>query len=73
MSRTEEQVEIEDKPNMTQERNTSCNIEEDDSMLEDDLFSRLDRKYKNSNTETKWKLSLRKKKICLPRLTKINK
>ena len=24
--------------------------------LEDDLFSRLDRKYKNSNTETKWKL-----------------
>jgi hypothetical protein len=36
----------EDKPNMTQERNTSCNIEEDDSMPEDDLFAWLDRKKK---------------------------
>jgi len=42
-------------------RNTSCNIEEDDSMPEDDLFSWLVRKYKNSNTETKWKICRKKK------------
>lgn len=39
-------VNKENKPNMTQERNTSCNIEEDDYMPEDDLFAWLDRKKK---------------------------
>jgi len=47
----------EDKPNMTQERNTSCNIEEDDSMPKDDgskskeVLSILERLWNDNNNK----------------------